>query len=86
MCEITAAWPHEPALGPLGFDFAQHRRTPRPSVERIRRKALLPFGALDTNLDTGVHVPCCLVNKRCFPLCFERIRCALPRVRPFLNP
>ena len=25
------------------FERARHRRTPRPSVERIRRKALLPF-------------------------------------------
>ena len=27
-------------LGPLGYDVAQHRPTPRPSVERIRREAL----------------------------------------------
>jgi len=27
-------------LGPSGYDFDQHRPTPRPSVERIRRKAL----------------------------------------------
>ena len=32
-------------LGPFGCDCAQHRRTPRPSVERILRKALLPFGS-----------------------------------------
>jgi len=32
-------------LGPLGFECAEHRRTPRPSVERIRRKAPLPFGS-----------------------------------------
>ena len=25
-------------LGPLGFDFAQHRRTPRPSVEKDPQK------------------------------------------------
>ena len=42
-----AAATHSPAvregpLGPLGFACAQHRRTSRPSVERIRRKALLP--------------------------------------------
>ena len=29
---------------PIGFECAQPRRTPRTSVERIRRKALLPFG------------------------------------------
>jgi hypothetical protein len=28
-------------LGPLGLGRAQHRRTSRPSVERVRRKALL---------------------------------------------
>ena len=27
--------------GPSDFDFAQHRCTPRPCVERIRRKVLL---------------------------------------------
>ena len=27
-------------LGPLGFDFAQHRQTLRPSVDGIRSKAL----------------------------------------------
>jgi len=32
-------------LAPLGFECAQHWRTPRPSVERIHRKALLPFGS-----------------------------------------
>ena len=31
-------------LGPLGFDFAQHRQTLRPSVVGIRSKALRPFG------------------------------------------
>ena len=31
-------------LGPLGFDFAQHRQTLRPSVEGTRSKALRPFG------------------------------------------
>ena len=31
-------------LGPVGLYCAQHRRTPRPSVERIRTKAKLPFG------------------------------------------
>ena len=30
-------------LGPLGFDFAQHRQTLRPSVVGIRSKALRPF-------------------------------------------
>jgi len=34
-----------PSLGPLGFECSQHRQTPRPSIERIRRKALLPFGS-----------------------------------------
>ena len=34
-----------PPLGPLGFECSQHRRTPRPSAERTRRKALLPFGS-----------------------------------------
>ena len=29
---------------PLGFDFAQHRQTLRPSVDGIRSKALRPFG------------------------------------------
>ena len=35
-------------LGPLGFDFAQHRQTLRPSVDGIRSKALRPvaFGPL----------------------------------------
>ena len=32
-------------LDALGFECSQHRRTPRPSVERIRRKALRPFGS-----------------------------------------
>ena len=32
-------------IGPLGFEGAQHRRTPRPSVGRIRIKALRPFGS-----------------------------------------
>ena len=31
-------------LGPLGFDFAQHGQTLRPSVNGIRSKALRPFG------------------------------------------
>ena len=31
-------------LGPLGFDFGQHRQTLRPSVVGIRSKALRPFG------------------------------------------
>jgi len=31
-------------LGPLGFDFAQHRQALRPSVDRVRSKALRPFG------------------------------------------
>ena len=29
-------------LGPFEFECAQHRRTPRPSVKRIRSNALLP--------------------------------------------
>ena len=29
---------------PLDFEGAQHRQTVRPSVERIRSKALRPFG------------------------------------------
>ena len=32
-------------FGPRGFESALHRRTPRPSTERIRRKAMLPFGS-----------------------------------------
>jgi len=32
-------------LGLLIFACAQHRRTPRPFVEMIRRKGLLPFGS-----------------------------------------
>ena len=47
-----AAATHSPAvregpLGPLGFACAQHRRTSRPSVERIRRKALLRIALKD---------------------------------------
>ena len=30
-------------LGPLGFDFAQHRQTLRPSADGVRSKALRPF-------------------------------------------
>ena len=30
-------------LGPVGFECVQHRETPRPSVEKIRRKSLLGF-------------------------------------------
>ena len=33
-----------PSSGPLGFDFAQHRQTLRPSVDGVRSKALHPFG------------------------------------------
>ena len=36
--------PEAGPLGPLGFDFAQHRQTLRPSVDGIRSKALRPFG------------------------------------------
>ena len=32
-------------LGPLGFERAQHRRTPRPSVDGTRSEALRPFGS-----------------------------------------
>ena len=32
-------------LGPLGFDFAQHRHILRPSVVGTRSKALCPFGS-----------------------------------------
>ena len=32
-------------FGPSGFEYSHHRRTSRPSVERIRRKALPPFGS-----------------------------------------
>ena len=31
-------------LGPLGFDFTQHRHTLRPTVDGTRSKALRPFG------------------------------------------
>ena len=31
-------------LGPLDFNFAQHRQTLHPSVDGIRSKALRPFG------------------------------------------
>ena len=31
--------------GLLGFDFAQHRQTLRPSVDGIRSKVLRPFGS-----------------------------------------
>ena len=31
--------------GPSSFECAQHMRTPRPSGERMCRKALLPFGS-----------------------------------------
>ena len=33
-------------LGPLWFKCSQHWRTLRPSVERVCRKALLPFGSV----------------------------------------
>ena len=36
--EVGAIAPESP-VGPLDFECSQHRRTPRPSVERIRRKA-----------------------------------------------
>ena len=32
-------------LGPLGFDFAQHRQTLRPTLDGTRSKALHPFGS-----------------------------------------
>jgi len=32
------------SLGPLVFECSQHRQTLRPSVDRIRGKALHPFG------------------------------------------
>jgi len=32
-------------LGPLGFDFAQHRQTLRPTVDGNRSQALRPFGS-----------------------------------------
>ena len=31
-------------LGPLGFDYAQHRQTLRPTVDGIRSEALCPLG------------------------------------------
>ena len=31
--------------GPLGFDSAQHRRTPRPLLESVCKRALRPFGS-----------------------------------------
>ena len=34
-------------LGPLGFDFAQHRQTLRPTVDGTRSKALRPFGDIN---------------------------------------
>ena len=34
-----------PFLGPLGYECAQHRQTPRPSVDGTRSKALRPFGS-----------------------------------------
>ena len=40
----TYKYPNEGPLGPLGFDFAQHRSTLRPSVVGIRSKALRPSG------------------------------------------
>jgi len=46
-------------LGPLGFDVAQHRRTPRPSVERIRRTALRP-GLLPAKFVRGKILFICL--------------------------
>jgi len=33
-------------LGPLGFECSQHRPTPRPSVERIRRKGLFQISRI----------------------------------------
>jgi len=38
---------HNPTLGHLGFEGAQHRQTLRPSVDGIRSKALRPFGVLE---------------------------------------
>ena len=35
----------ERPLGPLGFDFAQHRQTLRPSEDGTRSEALGPFGS-----------------------------------------
>ena len=47
--------PPPPPLGPLGFECAQHRLTPSPSVERIRRKALLgPLGQVGRRFTTLV--------------------------------
>ena len=40
LSDIEVYTPQTDPLGPFGVECAQHRRTPRPSVERIRRKAL----------------------------------------------
>ena len=45
----------DPLVGPLGFDFAQHRQTLRPSVDGIRSEALRPFGHAE-NRDGGNSV------------------------------
>ena len=44
-CHNRSTSPNNRSSSPVGFDCAHNRRTPRPSVEGISRKALLLFGA-----------------------------------------
>ena len=41
----------------LGFDFAQHRQTLRPSVDGTRSKALRPFGFQYSGVTLNVARP-----------------------------
>ena len=45
------------SLGPSGFERAQHRRTPRPSVDGTRSKALCPFGSQQRLVSTNISLP-----------------------------
>ena len=45
VCRDDPRWFPVNPLGPLGYECAQHRRTPRPSVDGTRSKALHPFGS-----------------------------------------
>ena len=49
----TSATSQMPSRGPLGFQCSRHRPTPRPSAQRIRRKALLPFNFSPLHTDTN---------------------------------
>jgi len=45
VCWLDGGTSSASTLGPLGYECAQHRRTPRPSVDGTRSKALCPFGS-----------------------------------------